>query len=120
MRTAFGRSQALSRVLSPIRRELMSNHPGVTFDNAKQLYRVRIGIGGKQKQVGYFDNLEDAIRARTEAEENVREERRAKQARKRLLAKIEDARLNIKRLEIELLSAENLYADLRAQARMKP
>lgn len=40
---------------------------GISKENNK--YRARIQINKKPKHIGYFDNIEDAIKARKEAEE---------------------------------------------------
>lgn len=40
---------------------------GISYINGK--YRVRIQINHKSKHIGYFDNLQDAIKARKNAEE---------------------------------------------------
>lgn len=44
-----------------------SGYNGISLVNGK--YRVRIQINKKSKHIGYFDNLETAIKARKEAEE---------------------------------------------------
>lgn len=44
-----------------------TGHTGISYINDK--YRVRIQIKHKSKHIGYFDNLEDAIKARKDAEE---------------------------------------------------
>lgn len=41
---------------------------GVNFRKDNGKYRVLISINGKQKTIGHFDNLEEAIAARMEAE----------------------------------------------------
>ena len=42
--------------------------PGVCWSNASNKWRAYINIDGKQKHLGYFDDIEDAIKARKEAE----------------------------------------------------
>lgn len=41
---------------------------GVCFDNGRKQYRAYMQIDKKHKNLGYFDNFEDAIKARVEAE----------------------------------------------------
>lgn len=42
--------------------------PGVCWSNANNKWKAYINIDGKQKHLGYFDDIEDAIKARKEAE----------------------------------------------------
>ena len=42
--------------------------PGVCWSNKSNKWRAYINIDGKQKHLGYFDDIEDAIKARKEAE----------------------------------------------------
>ena len=42
--------------------------PGVCWSNTSNKWRAYINIDGKQKHLGYFDDIEDAIKARKEAE----------------------------------------------------
>ena len=44
-----------------------TGHTGISCINGK--YRVRIQVNHKSKHLGYFDNLQDAIKARKDAEE---------------------------------------------------
>lgn len=44
-----------------------TGYTGISLVNGK--YRVRIQVNHKSKHVGYFDNLQDAIKARKDAEE---------------------------------------------------
>lgn len=44
-----------------------TGHTGISFVNGK--YRVRIQINKKSKHIGYFENLDSAIKARKQAEE---------------------------------------------------
>ncbi len=44
---------------------------GVSFDKASGRWDARIAIGGKSIRLGKFDNLEDAARARRQAEEAI-------------------------------------------------
>jgi hypothetical protein len=46
-----------------------SGHKGVAWYKPYGKWRATIGIKGKQKHLGYFDNIEDAIEARRVAEE---------------------------------------------------
>lgn len=41
---------------------------GVSIETRTGRYRSHIKINGKQKHLGYFDNIEDAIKARKDAE----------------------------------------------------
>jgi len=45
-----------------------SGHNGVTWYKNRSMWRVSIGNNGKQKTVGYYQNLDDAIVARKEKE----------------------------------------------------
>lgn len=46
-----------------------SNVIGVSWSKSNNKYRAYINLDGKQKHLGYYDNLEDAVKARKEAEE---------------------------------------------------
>lgn len=46
-----------------------SGHKGVTWMESRQKWRAYIGFKGKQITLGYFDNKDDAIKARHLAEE---------------------------------------------------
>lgn len=46
----------------------LENPVGVTFHKKHKKYEAKIMIGGVRKSLGYFDNLEDAVRARQQAE----------------------------------------------------
>ena len=46
----------------------LENHVGVTFHKRHKKYEAKITINGVRKSLGYFDNLEDAVRARQQAE----------------------------------------------------
>jgi len=46
-----------------------SGHKGVTYDKQRKKWRSYIGFKGKQISLGYFDNIEDAIKVRKKAEE---------------------------------------------------
>ena len=41
---------------------------GVCFDKSKNKYRAYIGVNGKQKTLGYFNDIESAIKEREKAE----------------------------------------------------
>lgn len=43
--------------------------PGVCWSSTANKWRAYIGIDGKQKHLGYYDNIEDAIKARKDAED---------------------------------------------------
>lgn len=45
-----------------------SGHRGVIFNKKNNKWRSRIGVDGKQIQLGYYHTLEEAINARIEAE----------------------------------------------------
>lgn len=53
-------------------RGLQSNsttgYKGVNFDKRRSLYRAHIKLNGKQTHLGYFEKIEDAVKARREAE----------------------------------------------------
>lgn len=46
-----------------------SGHKGVSWEKRSGKWHAYIGIKGKNKHLGYFDDLEDAVKARKEAEE---------------------------------------------------
>lgn len=46
-----------------------SGHKGVSWNKSHQKWQAYIGIHGKTIKLGYFDNIEDAIRVREEAEQ---------------------------------------------------
>lgn len=48
-----------------------TGHRGVYFDPRSQKYRARLRFQGKTMNFGYYDRLEDAIKARQKAEEEV-------------------------------------------------
>lgn len=54
-------------------RKLQSNNKsgatGVNWDKTQNKWRVQIGINGKRKHLGMFDNFDDAVKARKEAED---------------------------------------------------
>lgn len=45
------------------------NITGVCWSNSANKWRAYINVDGKQKHLGYFDNIEDAIKARKDAED---------------------------------------------------
>jgi hypothetical protein len=57
-----------------IRTNNTSGATGVDWHKSKQKWRVRIKLDGKSKHLGYFDDLEDAKRARRAAEVKYHEE----------------------------------------------
>ena len=52
--------------------ERVKNIPGVCYIKSNGKYKAYIKINNKQKHLGYFDNLEDAIKARKGAEESMK------------------------------------------------
>ena len=46
-----------------------SGYPGVGWAKREQKWRVRIKIDGKEKHLGYFDSIDDAIKTKKAAEE---------------------------------------------------
>ena len=47
-----------------------SGHVGVSWHKANNKWLAKITVKGKHKYLGYFDDIEDAIKARKDAEEN--------------------------------------------------
>jgi hypothetical protein len=45
-----------------------SGYPGINWSKYHEKWRVRVKINGKEKFIGYYDNLEEAIAARQKAE----------------------------------------------------
>lgn len=43
--------------------------PGVCWSNEHKKWRAYIGVDGRQKHLGYFDDINDAIKARKDAED---------------------------------------------------
>ena len=43
--------------------------PGVCWSNEHKKWRAYIGVNGRQKHLGYFDDINDAIKARKDAED---------------------------------------------------
>ncbi len=56
---------------SKVRSDNKTGHKGITIIKRKNKVRYKAGIGikGKQIHLGYFDKLEDAVKARKKAEE---------------------------------------------------
>lgn len=52
----------------PIRKDNSSGIRGVSFHNASKKWRARIDIAGKELYLGIFDTIEQAAKARHEAE----------------------------------------------------
>jgi hypothetical protein len=46
-----------------------SGYKGINWDKKRSKWRVRLTLAGKEKHLGYFDKLEDAIECRKRAEE---------------------------------------------------
>lgn len=51
-----------------VNRNNTTGHIGVGWDKRRQKYRARIMIRGKDIELGYYDKLDDAIKARKEGE----------------------------------------------------
>lgn len=60
-------SQGLDKLVEPL--DESKNIPGVCWSNTASKWRAYINLEGKQKHLGYFDNIEDAIQARKDAED---------------------------------------------------
>ena|SRR5690625_179208 len=58
-----------SALKAKLHRGNTSGHKGVTYDKQRKKWRAYIGFKGKQISLGYFDNVEDAVKARQDAEE---------------------------------------------------
>lgn len=56
-----------------------SGHTGVAWDKSKRKWAAKIQIGGKTKYLGRYTDIENAIKARTEAEEKYFGEYRRKE-----------------------------------------
>lgn len=54
---------------SKTRKNNTSGHTGVYWDNARQKWVAHLTINYKKKTLGYYDKLEDAIKARIDGEE---------------------------------------------------
>lgn len=52
-----------------LKKEEVGRVVGVCWSKANKKWKAYIKIDGKQKHLGYFDNKEDAIKARKEAED---------------------------------------------------
>ena len=46
-----------------------SGYVGITYDSSENKWRARLSIGGKTINIGRFEKIEEAVRARKEAEE---------------------------------------------------
>lgn len=53
----------------PLLKNNTSGVTGVSFNKRKQKWESYITVNNKRKGLGYFDNFEDAVAARKEAEE---------------------------------------------------
>lgn len=60
-------SQGLDKLVEPL--DESKNIPGVCWSNTANKWKAYISLEGKQKHLGYFDNIEDAIQARKDAED---------------------------------------------------
>jgi hypothetical protein len=54
-----------------ISRRNSSGAIGVSYSSSKGLWRAYVGLDGRQKHIGYFENIEDAKAARKVAQENL-------------------------------------------------
>lgn len=61
------RNKRIAYYMNNIQKKNKTGKTGISFVNNK--YRARIYVYGKSIHLGYFDNIEDAIRAREEAEQ---------------------------------------------------
>ena len=55
--------------IANIQTDESKNIPGVCWSSTANKWRAYISLEGKQKHLGYFDNIEDAIKARKDAED---------------------------------------------------
>ena len=58
-----------SKGLDTISHDESRSIPGVCWSNECKKWRAYIGVNGKQKHLGYFDDIDDAIKARKDAED---------------------------------------------------
>lgn len=63
--------KSLNAFNTKMRTDNISGHRGVSWDKEKNKWCARITIHGKQKQIGRYDNIEDAILARKTAERGI-------------------------------------------------
>lgn len=54
---------------SKVRIDNTTGHKGVTFDKKLQKYRAQMSLKGKKIHLGYYHELEDAVKARKQGEE---------------------------------------------------
>ena len=47
-----------------------SGHTGISWHKNREMWYARISFRGKTYSLGYFDRIEDAVRARKKAEES--------------------------------------------------
>lgn len=47
-----------------------SGYTGITYHKGREMWYARISFRGKTYSLGYFDRIEDAVRARKKAEES--------------------------------------------------
>lgn len=64
-----GTNLALIKNTDKIRKNNTSGYTGVTYNNKNKTWRANIFFKGKKINLGSFKNIEDAIKARKEAEE---------------------------------------------------
>lgn len=58
-----------SKGLDTISHDESRSIPGVCWSNEHKKWRAYIGVNGRQKHLGYFDDINDAIKARKDAED---------------------------------------------------
>ena len=59
-------------LIEPEPEDKVKDIAGVCWSKSNNKYKAYIKIDGKQKHLGYYDNLDDAIKARKQAEETLR------------------------------------------------
>lgn len=63
-------NKSINAFNSKVRTDNSSGHKGVSWNKREQKWRAYI-YNGTEKHLGYFDNLDDAIKARKEAEKRL-------------------------------------------------
>ena len=61
----------ISHLTQKLRKNSTSGHKGVYWNKGRNKWRAKITIKGKTHHLGYFENLQDAIKARKQAEEEL-------------------------------------------------
>ena len=62
---------SINAITNKVRKDNKSGTKGIHWDKKHKSWAVRIGFKGKRYYLGNFKNLEDAIKARQEAEEKL-------------------------------------------------